>query len=115
MSERTIIEKRVFMDSILTQVGLLAIAIFIIYIIKKLDGYFDDKKTGTNLSDKVYRAAKAFSQGESADEMRNILMNCIDFDGEDIEEVIALAFPHRTDSDGGYNAFIEAVNKVLAI
>jgi len=103
------------MNSILANIGLLAIAIFIIYGIKIIDGYFDDKKTGTNLSDKVYQAAKAFSQGESADDIRNILINCIDFDGEDIEEVIALAFPHRTDNDGGYNAFLEAVNKVLEI
>ena len=103
------------MNSILANIGLLEIAIFIIYSIKKIDGYIDDKKTGTNLSDKVYRAAKAFSQGESADDIRKILMNCIDFDGEDIEEVLELALPHRTDDDGGYNAFVVAVNKVLAL
>lgn len=105
------------MNSMLANIGLLAIAIFIIYSIKKIDGYIYDKKTGTSLSDKVYRAAKAFSQGESADDIRKILMNCIDFDfdGEDIEEVLELALPHRTDDDGGYNAFVVAVNKVLAL
>lgn len=101
------------MDRILIMAGLTAIAVLIIYIAKKTDDYFFDKKTGTDLSEKVFRSAKAFSQGESADGIRNILINCIDFDEADIDEVLSMSYPHRNDADGGYHAFVKAVKKVL--
>lgn len=101
------------MNSILANLGLTAIAILIIYIIKKIDDYFFNKKTGADVSDKVFKAAKTFAQGGSADEIRNILLNCIDFDEEGIEEVLLLSYPHKTDNDGGYHAFLEAVKKEL--
>ena len=102
------------MDGVLTKAGVIAIAVFIILIIKIIDNYVDDKKIGTELSDKVYQAAKAFSQGKSEDEVRNLMMGCIDFDEEDIEEVLSQAASHRSEEDGGRCAFIEEAKKVIS-
>jgi hypothetical protein len=65
------------------------------------------------LSDKIYKAATAFSEGESLDEIRSILLNCLDLDEDDIDEILLFSSPHITDNDGGYNAFIKAAKKTL--
>jgi hypothetical protein len=101
------------MESILMKVGLIAIAILIIYIVKKIDDYNFNKKTGTELSEKVYAAAKAFAEGSPASEIRGILINCIDFTEEDIEEVLSVSSLHKNDVDGGYQAFLNAATQTL--
>jgi hypothetical protein len=101
------------MESILIRAGLIAVAILIIYIVKKIDDYNFDKKTGTELSEKVYAAAKAFAEGSPAAEIRGILINCIDFAEEDIEEVLSMSSQHKNDVDGGYQAFLNAATQTL--
>ena len=102
-----------FMESILIKAGLVAAAILIIYIVKKIDDFNFDRKTGTELSDKVYAAAQAFAEGSSSDEARGILINSIDFTEEDIEEVFSMSSPHKNDPDGGYQAFLHAARQTL--
>jgi hypothetical protein len=101
------------MEGILIKVGLIAIAILIIYIVKKIDDYNFDKKTGTELSEKVYAAAKAFAEGSPAAEIRGILINSIDFAEEDIEEVLSISSHHKNDADGGYQAFLNAARQTI--
>ena len=101
------------MESILIKVGLIAVAILIIYIIKRIDDYNFDKKTGTELSDKVYAAAKVFAEGAPTAEIRGILINCVDFAEEDIEEVLCISSQHKSDADGGYQAFLNAAKQTL--
>ncbi|MCP3781165.1 MULTISPECIES: hypothetical protein [Paenibacillus] len=36
-----------------------------------------------------------------------------ELDENQVEETMLLALPHRNDTDGGYLAFIKAVNRVL--
>jgi len=101
------------MENILMQLGIMTVAMAIIYLIKKIDDYYDDKKTGSELSDKVYRAARVFAEGGTELKVRSILINSIDFDSEDIDKILELAIQHRTDSDGGYRAFLDSVYQVL--
>jgi hypothetical protein len=101
------------MNSFLAKIGLITIVLLLLYIIKKISDYFYFKKDNYQENDKVYKAAREFAQGAPFDDISGLLANCIDFDEEDTEEVLSRSFPHRTDEDGGYNAFIKAVNKVL--
>lgn len=109
-----------FMIGFLGNVGFVAIILLIFFIIKKVDDYLYFKKVNSLgvevmyfADDKVYKAARAFAQGVSSDEIREILLNCVDFDEEDISQIMTSAEPHKTDDDGGYGAFIKTVNKTL--
>jgi hypothetical protein len=101
------------MDHILAMAGLTAVALLTVYILKIIDNYYYEKEIGTELSEKVYRSARAFAHGGSDDEIRGTLINSLDFNEEEIEEVLAASNPHRNDNDGGYQAFLEAAEKVL--
>ena len=98
------------MYGFLATVGFIAVVLLVTFIIKKVNDYY--KNTNYKIHGVEYDAAKKFAQGASCDEIRDMLINNIDFDREDVEEILALSTPHRTDSDGGNNAFIKAVNKV---
>lgn len=104
---------KVIMNRFLVLAGILAVAILIIILIKIIDDYFDDRKAGTEISEKIYNAAEEFSNGTLDDEVKTILLNCIDLDEDDIDEILELSTPQRNDEDGGYNAFIKVVRKVL--
>lgn len=99
--------------SFLESMGLAAISLLALYLIKRISEYLDWKKTGYQQDDRVYKAAGEFAHGASPGDIRRILINCINFDEEDIEEILSRTLPHRIDKDGGYLAFIKAVNKVL--
>lgn len=99
------------MNAFLENAGLIAFSLLVLYILKLIFNWRDNKTYVSE--DKVFKAAKAFEQEKSFDEIRDILKNCIDLNEEDIEEILTLAFPHRSDEDGGYSAFLEAVNSVL--
>lgn len=101
------------MNSFFMLVGILAISIFIIIIIKKIYNYLDDRKVGTEISEKIYHAAREFSNGASEDEIRDLLLNCIDLDEDDIEEILELSVLNRADHDGGYGAFIKNAKNIL--
>jgi hypothetical protein len=102
------------MNGFLTNIGILAVAIVIIIIIKRIDAYLDDRRVGTELSEKITHAAKRFSEGASEDEIRALLLDCIDLDEDDADEILELSAPYRNDDDdGGYGAFIKITKNVL--
>ncbi|MBT2288916.1 hypothetical protein J7E73_07125 [Paenibacillus albidus] len=51
----------------------------------------------------LYSVKKVYGYRDMRDEL----------DVMQIEQVLSLALPYRNDSDGGYDAFIQAVNQVL--
>ncbi|KAA9007563.1 hypothetical protein F4V43_03480 [Paenibacillus spiritus] len=61
----------------------------------------------------VYRAAARFAEGASRAEMAALLNGSYQFDRLRIEETLRRALPGRADADGGYGAFIRAVNRTL--
>ena len=101
------------MNGFLILVGIVAAAILIIILIKIIDDYFDDRKVGTELSEKIYDAAEEFSNGTPDDEIKTLLLNCIDLDEDDIDEILELSTSSRADKDGGYGAFIKTAKNVL--
>lgn len=62
---------------------------------------------------KVYEAARAFAMQSSEEIIRDILLKSIDFEEEDIDELMSMVEFHKNDIDGGYSAFIKAVNQLL--
>ena len=95
-------------------VGLFAALVLLLYIAKKIsDSFYLERAGGCPEDDRVYKAAAKFALGAPFDEIRDILANCIDFDEEDVEEILSRSSSHRADEDGGYGAFIEAVNGIL--
>lgn len=101
------------MERVLALVGLSAIAVLIIILVKKIDDYYDDQNTGTEISDKIFQAARAFAEGKAEGEIRSILLNCIDFYEEDVDEVLYASKQYRNDRDGGYEGFLKAARKIL--
>jgi hypothetical protein len=108
------------MDGFVTKVGIISISFLIIFIIKKTDDYFYNKRSygfGGNsiyIADgKVFKAARAFSKGDSNEEVKELLLNCINFDEEDASEILSISEKHKMDVDGGYSSFLKAVNKML--
>ncbi|MEK4852305.1 hypothetical protein NST04_20825 [Paenibacillus sp. FSL H7-0756] len=61
----------------------------------------------------VYAAAARFAGGASAREVSELLVTSFEFDRQETEVILAWALPHRMEADGGYGAFIGAVNRVL--
>ena len=61
----------------------------------------------------VYAAAYQFACGASAREVSELLVVSFEFDRQETEVILAWALPHRMEADGGYGAFIGAVNRVL--
>ena len=101
------------MKSFLENAGMIAIALLVIFSLKKIYDYEYLKRAGYYEDDKVYQAADQFARGLSPDHIKSILASCVDFDGEDAETIVLKASPHRADKDGGYRAFIKSVNRVL--
>lgn len=54
-----------------------------------------------------------FSNGTPDDEIKTLLLNCIDLDEDDIDEILELATSSRTDEDGGYAAFLKTAKNAL--
>jgi len=106
-------EMEVIMDSILENVGILAIAFMIIYGYIKINEYYYLKRLSFYEDEKVYKAAEEFVSETPSDDVKVILANCCDFDEKNAEEILSRSISHRTDKDGGYRAFIRSVNKVL--
>jgi hypothetical protein len=103
----------VIVNGLLTNIGILAVAIAVIIIVKGIDDFLDDRRVGAELSEKIIRAAKSFSEGASEDEIRALLLDCIDLDEDDIDEILELSISSRIDDDGGYGAFIKITKSVL--
>jgi len=107
------------MNSFLVKVGIVTIVILLVLIIKMIDDYLYFRKLSalgedkTNMADeRVSKAAGIFAEGGSTSEIREILLNCIDFDEDDVEEILQLTSTLTVDSDIRFKAFIQAVNKV---
>lgn len=99
------------MNGFLVDLGLFAIFFVIVYAYKRIEDYYYLKRLGLHENERVYLAAEEFAHGVPSDEVNLILADCFEFDEEDREEILSRAIPHRADSDGGYRAFIRAVNK----
>ncbi|ADO56573.1 hypothetical protein [Paenibacillus polymyxa] len=104
------------MNEILTIAGLILLVLAVLFSVKKIYDFIDMQKViqrDTYENYDIYRAAQKFAFGTPVDEIREILTNSYELDDKQIEETMLLALPHRTDTDGGYLAFIKAVNRVL--
>lgn len=101
------------MDGFMANVGLLAVAFFIVYIYKKALEWNDYRHSGIYESEKVYKAADEFVHGALPDEVKESLVDCDMIDETDAENIMTLATHHRSYKDGGYRAFIRSVNEVL--
>lgn len=97
---------------------LCAVAV-VLYVTKKMTAHYEMIKLSKLLmlgyyeDPVIYKAAHAFAAGESAENIRQIMSSSYEFDINRIDRTFTLALPHRTDGDGGYVAFIRAVNQVL--
>lgn len=100
------------MNGFLANLGLFAIFFVIVYAYKKIEDYYYLKRLGLHENERVYLAAEELAHGAPSDEVNLILADCFEFDEEDRGEILSRAIPHRADPDGGYQAFIRAVNKV---
>lgn len=90
------------------------IVLAVIYLIKKIDdNYFKRDFNIKKQNNKIYKAAYLFSQGAGESEIKNVLLNSLDFDEDDIDDILKLSMPYRTDKDGGYKSFIGSVKKVM--
>lgn len=98
--------------NILQNIGLISICLLLLYILKKI---FDclSERTDCQADGRVYKAAGEFARGASSEDIASILDNCIDLDEKDAEEILSRALSHRGDVDGGYGAFLKAVNEAL--
>ncbi|MBP1312446.1 hypothetical protein JOD82_005592 [Paenibacillus sp. 1182] len=104
------------MNEILTIAGLISIVLAVLYFVKKIYDFIDlQKLTRKDIYENydIYKAAQKFALGTPVDEIREILTNSYELDDNQVEETMLLALPHRHDTDGGYLAFIKAVNRVL--
>ncbi|QDY82607.1 hypothetical protein FQU75_03890 [Paenibacillus polymyxa] len=104
------------MNEILTMTGLILIVLVVLYSVKKIYDFIDMQnmiQRDIYENYEIYRAAQKFAFGTPVDEIREILTNSYELDDNQIKETMLLALPHRTDPDGGYLAFIKAVNWVL--
>ncbi len=101
------------MGDIWENIGILAVVSLIVYICKKILEWHDYSRSSFCEDENVYRAADEFVHGASCDAVKAVLLGCLFLDAEDAEEIMSLSTPHRSDRDGGYRAFIRAVNKVL--
>jgi hypothetical protein len=104
------------MDGFLITAGLISIALTVLYLLKRMVEYADMRLWEQRICYEnydIYKAAQRFALGSSLEEVKELLVNSYELDKEQIEQAIALALPYRDDSDGGYQAFTRAVNRVL--
>lgn len=101
------------MEKIFALIGLAATAVLILILVVKLDDHWSDQRGNVIASVRVYQAARIFAEGANEDEVRDLLLNCIDFYEEDVDDVFQASLPHRNDRDGGYEAFLKAASKVM--
>lgn len=101
------------MDGFLKSFGLLAIFFVIVYGYKKIQDYYELKRLGLHENEKVYRAAGQFAGGAPSEKVQAMLESCPELDGPDVAKILTGALPHRADRDGGYRAFIRAVNQAV--
>ncbi|MGZ0041225.1 hypothetical protein [Paenibacillus ottowii] len=104
------------MNEILRMTGLILTVLVVLYSVKKIYDFIDMRKMVQRdiyENYEIYRAAQKFAFGTPVDEITEILTNSYELDDNQIKETMLLALPHRTDPDGGYLAFIKAINRVL--
>ncbi len=61
----------------------------------------------------VYQAARVFAQHDPDDTVKDLLFRCPDLDNNDVIKILQTAKIHIEDVDGGYSAFLNAVNLTL--
>jgi hypothetical protein len=101
------------MEVLLRNIGLVTVITALLVLIKRKYNRIYLEQEGCYEDYAVYKAADRFAGGASVEEVKNMLAACFEFDAGGTEAVLAEALPHRHEQDGGYRAFIHAVNKVL--
>ncbi|WP_189028869.1 hypothetical protein [Paenibacillus albidus] len=104
------------MMRILAGVGLLSLSLLVLYSVKKVYDYRDMREMDPTVYYEdygIYKAAKVFAEGVPVNVIEEMLSKSYELDVMQIEQILSLALPYRNDSDGGYDAFIQAVNQVL--
>jgi hypothetical protein len=61
----------------------------------------------------IYKAADAFASGKKVEGITEMMEGSYQLDTAQIEAALSMAAAHRGDADGGYYAFLCAINKVL--
>jgi len=100
----------------LAVLGMISLVAAVLYCLKKFYDYRDLRMmdtTGYCEDCDIYKAARAFAKGAPVDVIKERLSRSYEFDSMRVEQTLALALPHRNDSDGGYQAFLKAVNQVI--
>ena len=62
---------------------------------------------------RIYEAAEAFLLGETPRKVAAILQSCPDIGELQADSIVKTAMSHRAEEDGGYRAFIRAVNREI--
>ncbi|KWX80343.1 hypothetical protein [Paenibacillus jilunlii] len=104
------------MEGLLRNTGLISILLVVLYSIKKIYDVADMRKAGMQgcyENKDIYKAALKFAQGAPEAEIREILSSSYELDDRQVGQTMQLALASRQDGDGGYAAFLKAVNQVL--
>lgn len=107
------------MYAILTDLGLSALVLVILYAFKKgFDSLRFSQECRTNPPGNyedytIYKAARRYAQDAPEEEIRSILQLSYELDTRQIEQTLTLAAAFRRSGIDGYAALIRAVNKAL--
>lgn len=101
------------MDVWMRNIGWVTVLTALLVLIKRHYDRIDLLQECTYENSGVYAAAYQFACGASAREVSELLVTSFEFDRQETEVILAWALPHRMETDGGYGAFIGAVNRVL--
>jgi hypothetical protein len=106
------------MENFFATIGIMAIVVFILYLLKKINYVSYQKKQRLILdtehnktNDCVYEAAEAYAHNGTKEVVKQILLNCISFDEEMAEDIITSA--KANEKEEAFNSFIESVNREL--
>ncbi|SET11800.1 hypothetical protein [Paenibacillus sp. NFR01] len=100
-------------------VGLMCTVLVVLYAARKITFRLELIRSSQEIGalpyedSAIYKAAQAFASGRPADEVKQGLSGSYQLNPGDAERIIAAALPNRADVDGGYGAFLQAVNDVL--
>ncbi|WP_058304295.1 hypothetical protein [Gorillibacterium timonense] len=99
--------------------GLLCIILTVLYAAKRIAVRLEVQRLSKGWGQRhyeenaVYRAARLFAAGGSAEELKRLLSDSYQFDSAKVEQILSLSYSGRVDHDYAYVNFIKAVNDVL--
>lgn len=107
------------MTADLTNAGLFGIAVAVLYTAKKYIVRTEIRKISKTQEHAlqqdslIFKAAEAFSAGQPAEAVRQMLTGSFQLSEEQNDRLLELALPYRGQPDGGYAGFLKAANDVL--